>query len=149
MDGSGTGLDLGLLGSLGPTGEMELSVPVIEAPNIDLDMDHGQVHNLEPAPVQVAEILVDGKIHLVEIQAADVVMEDSVMLEDREESDYSIVHLDSNANELDLMSLRKINGNNESVTLWQVGLLFNYRKTVSLLPGATPDGRTGRGEAVW
>merc|ERR1712025_739270 len=83
MDGSGTGLDLGLLGSLGPTGEMELSVPVIEAPNIDLDMDHGQIHNLEPAPVQVAEILVDGKIHLVEIQAADVVMEDSVMLEDR------------------------------------------------------------------
>ena len=147
MDGSGTGvLDLGMsiLGSLetvetgqGPghrTGqeeqmELSLTVPVI-----------GMV---DPAPIQMAEILIDGKVHLVEIQSTDVVMED------REESDYSIVHLDSNANELDFTSLKKINETGGAVRLWQVGLLFNYRKTVSLLPGATPDGRTGRGEAVW
>ena len=139
MDGSGTGvLDLGMsiLGSLdtletgpgqraGQEEQMELSltVPVI---------------GLDPAPIQMAEILIDGKVHLVEIQSTDVVMEDNVVMEDREESDYSIVHLDSNANELDFTSLKKINGNTGSVTLWQVGLLFNYRKTVKLMPGASP-----------
>ena len=141
MDGSGTGvLDLGMsiLGSLetvetgqGPghrTGqeeqmELSLSVPVIGL--------------VDPAPIQMAEILIDGKVHLVEIQSTDVVMEDNIVMEDREESDYSIVHLDSNANELDLTSLKKINENTESVTLWQVGLLFNYRKTVKVMPGAS------------
>ena len=100
------------------SGEMEfsLSVPVIEA--------HGLDHGLDPSPVQMAEILLDGRVHLVEIQAADVVMDDIVTIEEREESDYSIVHLDSNANELDLTSLKKINGNNESVRLWQVGITF-------------------------
>ena len=132
MDGSGTGvLDLGMsiLGSLetvetGQEEQMELSltVPVI-----------GMV---DPAPIQMAEILIDGKVHLVEIQSTDVVMGDNIVMEDREESDYSIVHLDSNANELDLTSLKKINENTESVTLWQVGLLFNYRKTVKVMPGA-------------
>ena len=145
MDGSGTGvLDLGMsiLGSLetvetGQEEQMELSLTV-------------PVVGMDPVPIQMAEILIDGKVHLVEIQSTDVVMEGNLMMEDsREQSDYSIVHLDSNANELDLTSLKKINENTESVTLWQVGLLFNYRKTVSLLPGATPDGRTGRGEAVW
>ena len=131
MDGSGTGvMDLGMsiLGSLetGETGqeeqmELSLTVPVV---------------GLDPAPIQMAEILIDGKVHLVEIQSTDVVMEDNIIMEDREESDYSIVHLDSNANELDLTSLKKINENTESVTLWQVGLVFNYRKTVKLLPGA-------------
>ena len=139
MDGSGTGvLDLGMsiLGSLdtletgpgqraGQEEQMELSltVPVI---------------GLDPAPIQMAEILIDGKVHLVEIQSTDVVMEGNLMMEDsREQSDYSIVHLDSNANELDLTSLKKINENTESVTLWQVGLLFNYRKTVKITPGAS------------
>ena len=135
MDGSGTGvLDLGMsiLGSLetvetvetGQEEQMELSltVPVI---------------GLDPAPIQMAEILIDGKVHLVEIQSTDVVMEDNIVMEEREESDYSIVHLDSNANELDLTSLKKINENTESVTLWQVGLLFNYRKTVKITPGAS------------
>ena len=138
MDGSGTGvLDLGMsiLGSLetletgpgqraGQEDQMELSltVPVI---------------GLDPAPIQMAEILIDGKVHLVEIQSTDVVMGDNIVMEDREESDYSIVHLDSNANELDLTSLKKINENTESVTLWQVGLLFNYRKTVKITPGAS------------
>ena len=135
MDGSGTGvLDLGMsiLGSLetGETGqeeqmELSLTVPVV---------------GLDPAPIQMAEILIDGKVHLVEIQSTDVVMEDNIIMEDREESDYSIVHLDSNANELDLTSLKKINENTESVTLWQVGLLFNYRKTVKLMPGASSGG---------
>ena len=130
MDGSGTGvLDLGMsiLGSLetvetgqGQEEQMELSLTV---PVIGL---------VDPAPIQMAEILIDGKVHLVEIQSTDVVMEE------REESDYSIVHLDSNANELDLTSLKKINENTGSVTLWQVGLLFNYRKTTKLLPGARP-----------
>ena len=124
MDGSGTGvLDLGMsiLGSLetvetgqGPghrTGqeeqmELSLTVPVI-----------GMV---DPAPIQMAEILIDGKVHLVEIQSTDVVMEDNIIMEDREESDYSIVHLDSNANELDFTSLKKITDNSGSVTLWQV-----------------------------
>ena len=124
MDGSGTGvLDLGMsiLGSLetvetgqGPghrTGqeeqmELSLTVPVI-----------GMV---DPAPIQMAEILIDGKVHLVEIQSTDVVMEDNIIMEDREESDYSIVHLDSNANELDFTSLKKITDNTGSVTLWQV-----------------------------
>ena len=123
MEVSVTGLEFGLLG---PPGEMELSlsVPVIEA--------------LDPSPVQMAEILVDGRVHLVEIQAADVVMDETIAMEETEESDYSIVHLDSNANELDLASLKKINENNDSVTLWQVGLDCNYRKTVKLLPGAAP-----------
>ena len=143
MDGSGTGvMDLGMsiLGSLetaepgpgpgpghraGQEEQMELSltVPVI---------------GMDPAPIQMAEILIDGKVHLVEIQSTDVVMEDNIVMEDREESDYSIVHLDSNANELDFTSLKKITGNAGSVTLWQVGLLFNYRKTVKLMPGASP-----------
>ena len=129
MDGSGTGVvDLGLsiLGSLETVGprpgpgpdqmELSLSVPVI-------GME-------DPAPIQMAEILIDGKVHLVEIQSTDVVMED------REESDYSIVHLDSNANELDFTSLKKMNetGGGGSVTLWQVGLVFNYRKTVNCKP---------------
>ena len=132
MDGSGTGvLDLGMsiLGSLetvetGQEEQMELSLTV-------------PVVGLDPAPIQMAEILIDGKVHLVEIQSTDVVMEGNIMMEEREESDYSIVHLDSNANELDLTSLKKINENTESVTLWQVGLLFNYRKTVKLMPGAS------------
>ena len=129
MEVSVTGLEFGLLG---PPGEMELSlsVPVIQA--------HGLDHGLDPSPVQMAEILVDGRVHLVEIQAADVVMDETIAMEETEESDYSIVHLDSNANELDLASLKKINENNDSVTLWQVGLDFNYRKTVKLLPGAAP-----------
>jgi len=129
-------MDLGMsvLGSLeadpsaGDDMELSLSVPVIEAHHLD----HGLVHGLDPVPVQMAEILVDGKIHLVEIQAADVVMEDTVVMDqtgEREESDYSIVHLDSNANELDLASLKKMNDRNDSVTLWQVGWLYNYRKT--------------------
>ena len=123
MEVSVTGLEFGLLG---PPGEMELSlsVPVIEA--------------LDPSPVQMAEILVDGRVHLVEIQAADVVMDETIAMEETEESDYSIVHLDSNANEVDLASLKKINENNDWVTVWQVGLDFNYRKTVKLLPGAAP-----------
>ena len=137
MDGSGTGvLDLGMsiLGSLetvetGQEDQMELSLTV-------------PVVGLEPAPIQMAEILIDGKVHLVEIQSTDVVMEGNIMMEEREESDYSIVHLDSNANELDLTSLKKINENTESVTLWQVGLLFNYRKTVKLMPGASSGGYT-------
>ena len=135
MDGSGTGvLDLGMsiLGSLetvetGQEEQMELSLTV-------------PVVGLDPAPIQMAEILIDGKVHLVEIQSTDVVMEGNIMMEEREESDYSIVHLDSNANELDLTSLKKINENTESVTLWQVGLLFNYRKTVKLMPGASSGG---------
>ena len=136
MDGSGTGvLDLGMsiLGSLetvetGQEEQMELSLTV-------------PVVGLDPAPIQMAEILIDGKVHLVEIQSTDVVMEGNLMMEDsREQSDYSIVHLDSNANELDLTSLKKINENTESVTLWQVGLLFNYRKTVKLMPGASSGG---------
>ena len=129
MDGSGTGVvDLGLsiLGSLETVGprpgpgpdQMELSLTV---PVIGME---------DPAPIQMAEILIDGKVHLVEIQSTDVVMED------REESDYSIVHLDSNANELDFTSLKKMNetGGGGSVTLWQVGLVFNYRKTVNYKP---------------
>ena len=86
--------------------ELSLTVPVI-----------GMV---DPAPIQMAEILIDGKVHLVEIQSTDVVMEDNIIMEDREESDYSIVHLDSNANELDFTSLKKITDNTGSVTLWQV-----------------------------
>ena len=123
MDGSGTGvMDLGMsiLGSLetaepgqgpghraGQEEQMELSltVPVI---------------GMDPAPIQMAEILIDGKVHLVEIQSTDVVMEDNIVMEDREESDYSIVHLDSNANELDFTSLKKITGPTVPVTLWQV-----------------------------
>ena len=133
MDGSGTGvLDLGMsiLGSLETveTGPGPRTVQQAEQMELSLTVP---VIGMDPAPIQMAEILIDGKVHLVEIQSTDVVMED------REESDYSIVHLDSNANELDFTSLKKINETGGAVRLWQVGLLFNYRKTVNLtMPGA-------------
>ena len=65
MDGSGTGvLDLGMsiLGSLetvetGQEEQMELSLTV-------------PVVGMDPVPIQMAEILIDGKVHLVEIQSS-------------------------------------------------------------------------------